>query len=170
MTGVVLWFTGLPQSGKSTLALRVRDKLADRSCVALDSDAVRAAIGADGYGAADRDAFYRMLGGIAGLLAEQGHVVLVAATAPLRAHRDHARRGAPHFAEIWVRTPRELCEARDTKGLYARARAGDAPELPGVGAPYEPPVAPEVIADGGHDDRAVTAIVELARGLPSLKA
>lgn len=168
--GIVLWFTGLPQSGKSTLARRVRDRLADRSCIVLDSDAVRAAIGAGGYGSGDRDAFYRMLGGIAGLLADQGQVVLVAATAPLRAHRDHARTRAPRFAEIWVHTPRELCEARDTKGLYARARAGQAPDLPGVGAPYEPPTAPDVVADGGHDDRATEAIVELARGLRPLEA
>jgi adenylylsulfate kinase len=163
--GIVLWFTGLPQSGKSTLAMRVRDRLANEPCVLLDSDAVRAAIGTEGYGAADRDAFYRMLGGIAGLLAGQGHVVLVAATAPRRAHRELARRAAPRFVEIWVRTPRELCEARDTKGLYARARAGDAPMLPGVGVPYEPPLAPEIVADGGHDDAAAAAIAELARRL-----
>jgi len=157
--GIVVWLTGLPQSGKSTLARRVRDRLASRrSCVLLDSDDVRAAIGDQGYGHADRDAFYRMLAGLAALLARDGHVVLVAATAPRRAHRDAARALAPAFAEVWVKTPLSDCEARDTKGLYARARRGDAPDLPGLGAPYEPPASPDIIADGGLDDTAAAAI------------
>ena len=158
--GIVVWLTGLPQSGKSTLARRVRDRIAPRrSCVLLDSDAVRAAIGETGYGAGDRDAFYRMLGGLAALLAREGHVVLVAATAPRRAYREAARAAAPAYAEVWVRTPIEECEARDRKGLYERARRGDAPDLPGVGAAYEPPAAPELVADGGHDEAALEAIV-----------
>jgi len=161
-SGIVLWFTGLPASGKSTLATRVRDRLAARrSCVVLDSDALREALGATTYGDADREGFYRSLGNLAALLARQGHVVLVAATAPLRVHREHAREAAPAFVEIWVRTPLAACEARDPKGLYARARGGDAPTLPGVGAPYEPPLAPDVTADGGLDDAAAAAIARL---------
>jgi len=157
--GIVVWLTGLPQSGKSTLARRVRDRIAPRrSCVLLDSDEVRDAIGADRYAAGDRDAFYRALAGLAGLLARDGHVVLVAATAPRRAHRDAARAAAPDYAEVWVRTPLAECEARDGKGLYARARRGDAPDLPGLGAAYEPPAAPDVVADGGHDEAAAAAI------------
>jgi len=162
-TGIVLWFTGLPASGKSTLAAEVRDRLAARrSCVVLDSDAVREALGATTYRDADRDRFYRSLGNLAALIARQGHVVLVAATAPLRVHREHARAAAPAFVEIWMRTPLAACEARDPKGLYARARRGDAPALPGVGAPYEPPLAPDVTADGGLDDAAAAAIALLA--------
>ena len=157
--GVVVWLTGLPQSGKSTLARRVRDRIAPRrSCVLLDSDDVRAAIGLARYGAGDRDAFYRMLAGLAGLLAREGHVVLVAATAPRRAYRAAARAAAPDYAEVWVRTPLAECEARDQKGLYARARRGDAPDLPGMGAVYEPPEAPDLVADGGHDEAAAAAI------------
>jgi adenylylsulfate kinase len=133
--------------------------------VLLDGDDVRAAIGADRYGAGDRDAFYRMLGGLAGLLAREGHVVLVAATAPRRDHREHARAAAPAFAEVWVRTPLPVCEARDTKGLYARARRGEAPDLPGPGAPYEPPAAPDAVADGGLDDAAVQQIERLIERL-----
>ncbi len=160
--GIVVWLTGLPQSGKSTLARRVRDRIAPRRpCVLLDSDEVRAAIGADRYGAGDRDAFYRLLAGLAALLARQGHAVLVAATAPRRVHRDAARATSPAFAEVWVDTPLADCEARDTKGLYARARRGDAPDLPGVGATYEPPPAPDLIARGGHDDAAAAAIERL---------
>ena len=157
--GIVVWLTGLPQSGKSTLARRVRDRIAPRrSCVLLDSDEVRAAIGADRYGAGDRDAFYRLLAGLAALLAREGHVVLVAATAPRRAYREAARAAAPAYLEVWVKTPLGDCEARDTKGLYARARRGEAPDLPGMGAAYEPPAAPDVVAAGGLDEDAAAAI------------
>ncbi|HWO20988.1 MAG TPA: adenylyl-sulfate kinase [Kofleriaceae bacterium] len=159
--GIVVWLTGLPQSGKSTLARRVQDRLAPRrACVLLDSDEVRAAIGAGGYGAGDRDAFYGLLASLAGLLARQGHAVLVAATAPRRGYRAAARAAAPRFVEVWVTTPLAACEARDTKGLYASARRGEAPELPGLGAAYEPPEAPEVVADGGLDDGAAQAIAQ----------
>lgn len=160
--GLVVWFTGLPASGKTTLAARVRARLEPRRpCILLDSDEVRDALGADHYGPADRDDFYRVLGRLAVLLAGQGHVVLVAATAPLRVHRGLARAEAPAFREVWVRAALEACEARDVKGLYARARAGDAPTLPGLGAPYEPPLAPDVIAEGGFDDAAAAAIEAL---------
>jgi adenylylsulfate kinase len=157
--GIVVWFTGLPASGKSTLANRVRERLGD--AVVLDSDAMREVLGAGDYTRTDRDAFYRTLGRLADLLARQGHVVLVAATAPRRAYRDAVRALAPGFVEVHVRTALELCEQRDRKGLYARARAGQAPTLPGIGEPYEPPLAPEVVATGGEDDQAVTAIVQL---------
>lgn len=157
--GIVVWLTGLPQSGKSTLARRVRERLpAAQPCALLDSDEVREAIGAEGYARGDRDAFYRTLAGIAALLARQGQVVLVAATAPSRAHRRAAREAAPGFLEVWVRTPREVCEQRDTKGLYESARRGAAPDLPGVGAAYEAPEEAEVIADGGLDDAALAAL------------
>jgi adenylylsulfate kinase len=99
-----------------------------------------------------------MLAGLAALLAREGHVVLVAATAPRRAYRDAAKGAAPDYAEVWVRTPLAECEARDTKGLYARAHRGEAPDLPGLGAAYEPPVAPDIVADGGLDDAAAAAI------------
>ncbi len=161
-SGLVVWFTGLPASGKSTLANRVRDRVAQhRSCVVLDSDIVRDALGATTYHATDRDAFYRSLGNLAALIAKQGHLVLVAATAPLRTHRQQARALAPRFLEVWVRTPLSACEARDVKGLYTRARRGEAPTLPGVGAPYEPPLAADVTADGGLDDAAADAIERL---------
>lgn len=163
MSGIVVWFTGLPQSGKSTLATRVRDRLvaAHRPCVLLDGDELRKVLGADRYDDADRDDFYDRLAGLAVLLARQGHVVLVAATAPRQAHRVAARTAAPNHLEVCVRTPLADCERRDAKGLYARARAGDAPALPGVGVPYEPPLAPDVTAEGGHDDAAVATIERL---------
>ena len=167
MTGAILWITGLPASGKSTLARRVHAHFlrTGRASAVLDSDELRDVLGTHAYGAADRDRFYRALAGLAGLLANQGIVVLVAATAPRREDRDRARaevgRGQPadgRFIEVWVDTPRSECEARDPKGLYAQARAWMADDLPGVGVPYEPPLAPDVIADGGLDDTAVAAI------------
>ena len=169
MTGAVAWFTGLPSSGKSTLAERTRARLAEAGVPALllDGDAVRRAlVPAPGYLPAERDAFYETLARLAALLAAQGQVVLVAATAHRRAHRRLARSLAPRFLEIHVATPPGACEARDAKGLWAAARAGRAPLLPGVGIDYEPPEAPEVVASGGLDDRAVEAICALLARAP----
>jgi adenylylsulfate kinase len=154
-----VWFTGLPASGKSTLARRVRDELAEG--VLLDSDKLRDALGMESYAHADRDAFYKLLGRLANMLARDGQIVLVAATAPCRAHRDAARGLAPRFIEVYVRTPLEVCVERDVKRLYARASKGEVPHLPGVGDVYEPPLSPDAIADGGHDEVAAARIAGL---------
>jgi adenylylsulfate kinase len=96
---------------------------------------------------------------LAALIAKQGVVALVAATAPHRRDRDRARRMVDgDFVEVWVNTRLEDCETRDPKGLYAQARRDAANELPGVGVAYEAPLAPEVIADGGFDDAAAAAV------------
>lgn len=160
MTGTVVWITGLPASGKSTLAERVRARLGARSLI-LDSDALRIVLEADSYATTDRDRFYRVLANLAAALAHQGLVVLVAATAQRRAYRELARRAAPRYVEVWVRTPAAECAQRDVKGLYARAAAGELPALPGVGVPYEPPSSPDVTAEGGLDDAAAAAIQAL---------
>ncbi|HEY8142255.1 MAG TPA: adenylyl-sulfate kinase [Kofleriaceae bacterium] len=159
--GAVVWFTGRPASGKTTLARSVLERLGPGvSGVLLDSDEVRAAIACDlGYGARDRTEFYRRLAGLAALLARQGAIVLVAATAPERRHRDTARALAPRFIEVHVDAPVEACAARDPKGLYARAAAGQAPDLPGVGADFEVPARPDVIASGGQDEAAVRELL-----------
>ena len=160
--GVVVWFTGLPSSGKSTLAERVRAALASggRTAVRLDGDEVRQAlVPTPGHWPSERDAFYETLARLAALLARQGVVTLVAATAHRRAHRERARALAPRFLEVYVTTPREECERRDAKGLYALARAGKAPLLPGVGVEYEPPAAPDVVAAGGEDAAALAEVV-----------
>ncbi len=153
--GTVVWFTGLPASGKTTLARAICDRRP--GAVLLDSDELRDLLGATSYEASARDAFYLKLGGLATMLAAQGHIVLVAATAPRRAHRDAAR-SASRFIEVWVRADRDTCAARDFKGLYAKARAGEAPDLPGVGAPYEEPLAADIVATGGHDVEALARI------------
>ncbi len=165
MTGAVVWFTGLPSSGKTTLARRAQRALAaaGRAAVLLDSDELRDVLDAHAYAPDDRDRFYRALAALAALLARQGIVALVAATAPHRRDRERAREaisGGPagRFVEVWVDTSLAACEARDPKGLYAQARRGAASQLPGVGVAYEPPVSPEVTASGGFDDTAIAAI------------
>lgn len=161
--GAIVWFTGLPASGKTTLARRVQAQLAQdaRPAVLLDSDELREVLEVPSYAPADRDRFYRALAGLAVLLARQGAVVLVAATAPLRVHRDRARQalaGAGGFVEVWVKTPLAECEARDPKGLYAKARRGEARDLPGIGLAYEEPLAPEVVVEPGAEDAALAAV------------
>ena len=159
-----MWVTGLPAAGKSTLARRIRDRLAaeGRPAVLLDGDAVRAAlVPAPGYDDAAREAFYETLGNLALAIADQGLVAVVAATAHRRVFRDRVRARAARFVEVFVDVPAAVCAARDAKGLWARARAGDAPALPGAGVPYEAPPAPEVVASGGEDDGAVDATVAM---------
>lgn len=161
MTGVVAWFTGLPGSGKTTLARRVRDRCVEAKacCVLLDGDEVRAALSMQrAFDEQSRDRFYAALAALAAMLARQGLAVLVAATAHRRAWRDHARALAPRFLEVHVSTPLATCEARDRRGLYVRGRAGEAPHLPGLGEEYEPPLSPDVTASGGEDESATAWI------------
>lgn len=162
--GAVVWVTGLPGAGKTTLASRVAGRLraAGAACAVLDGDEVRAALERPaGAGEAERDAFYAALARLAALLARQGLVVLVAATANRAAHRERARALAPRYLEVHVATPPAECERRDPKGLYAAARSGRARGLPGLDAAYETPVAPDVVATGGEDDAAVERVVGL---------
>ena len=158
MIGAVAWITGLPSAGKSTFARGLRERLAasGRVAVLLDGDEVRGALAPPpGYDPAGRAAFYETLGNLALVLAGQGLTVLVAATAHRRAFRDRVRARAPRFVEVFVDVPPEVCARRDPKGLWARARAGGAPELPGAALDYEPPIAPEIVARGGEDAEAL---------------
>lgn len=162
MSGVVVWLTGLPSSGKSTLARRVQGRLLAGSvaCCVLDGDEVRASlVPAPGYDPGSRDAFYATLARLAALLARQGLVVIVPATAHRRAYRDDARALAPRFVEVLVDVPEIECARRDAKGLYAAATRGEAPDLPGSGAVYEPPLHPDIVARGGDDEPAAEAIL-----------
>jgi adenylylsulfate kinase len=162
--GCLVWITGLPSSGKSTLAESTRERLqrAGVACCILDSDVVRAALlPALGYDATARDRFYEMLGGLGALLAEQGLVVLVAATAHRRAYREQARRRALRFLEVWVDVPLEECRRRDAKGLYAGFARGEQRELPGEDVVYEPPERPDVVAQGGSDAAALETLAAL---------
>lgn len=162
MSGAVVWLTGLPQSGKSTLARRIAAALGSGCCV-LDSDEVRQAIvPAHGYDDRGRDDFYATLAHLAALLARQELIVLVPATANRRAYRDRARVAAPRFVEVYVAAAADECARRDTKGLYR----AELEHLPGTGAPYEPPAQPDVVASGGEDDTAVAAVVGLLVAAP----
>jgi adenylylsulfate kinase len=163
VTPTIIWFTGLPASGKSTLAERTREALAAtaRAAVVLDGDTVRDCIGARGYAADDRDAFYRALAALAAMIARQGVIAIVAATAPRREHRDAARIPGIRLVEVWVRATLAECEARDVKQLYGRARRGEVDALPGIGVAFEPPEHADVIASGGRDDPALAAITRL---------
>jgi adenylylsulfate kinase len=166
VTGAVVWVTGLPGSGKTTLARAIARalRLRDIETALLDGDELRIALGESGHDAAARDAFYVRLAGLAVRTARRGTIAIVAATANRRAHRDAARAAAPRFVEVHVATPMPACEERDPKGLYAAARAGRAPSMPGVGVPYEPPLAPEVVAEDGFDAAAVARVLAM---LPS---
>jgi len=155
-----VWLTGLPASGKSTVARALAAELAGKGVRAavLESDAVRREIAPDaGYFDAERDAFYATLAYLARALVLHGVPVIVDATANRRAYRDRAREAIPHFLEVHVRCPLAVCRARDPKGIYRRGADGTAQNVPGVSATYEPPLLPEVVVDGERDDPAGAA-------------
>ena len=146
-----VWLTGPPASGKSTVARALADALRRRNIrtAVLESDALRAILTPDAtYEPAERDRFYAEVADLAALLVRQGVPVIVDATAPRRAHRERLRRAVPDLVEVLVATPREICERRDPKGLYARARGGGAPHLPGATESYEEPEKPDVVVSG----------------------
>ena len=149
-----VWLTGLPASGKSSIARALSALLAGRGvrAVVLESDDLRRLFTPEPrYDAPERDRFYKALADLARLLAGDGAPVLVAATANLRAYRDRARAGIPRFLEVFVECPLPVCRARDPKGIYRRSAAGSAPNVPGISAPYEPPLRPEVTVNGERD-------------------
>jgi bifunctional enzyme CysN/CysC len=145
----VLWFTGLSGSGKSTIANEVEKSLnlMNRHTFLLDGDNVRHGLNKDlGFTEADRIENIRRVGEVAKLMADAGLIVLTAFISPFRAERDMVRKMLPEgeFIEIFVDTPLEVAEARDVKGLYKKARAGDLKNFTGIDSPYEPPVNPEI--------------------------
>ena len=149
--GAVLWLTGLPGSGKSTLARALERKLFSNggSPVLLDGDTLRAGLNSDlGFSAADRRENIRRLAEVAAHLARNGQIAIVAAVSPSREDRAAARRIADDsFREIYVATPAEVCESRDPKGHYAKARAGMLPAFTGISGDYEPPTDSELTID-----------------------
>jgi bifunctional enzyme CysN/CysC len=146
--GGILWFTGLSGAGKSTLAVQLERVLfAKRYQVyVLDGDNIRQGLSADlGFSPQERAENIRRVGEVAGLFAEAGMVVISAFISPYRADRDRIRVAhSEYFNEIYINAPLHVCEARDNKGLYRRARAGEIKEFTGISAPYEAPVAAEL--------------------------
>jgi len=155
--GAILWFTGLSGSGKSTLSQRLGCELAalGLQTYVLDGDKVRTGLNRDlGFSHADRTENIRRIAEVARLMADAGVVVIVAFISPYRDDRQRARQiahdGGFDFIEIFVDTPLEVCEQRDPKGLYRKARAGEIKDFTGVTAPYEPPLEAEIAV---HPDR-----------------
>jgi sulfate adenylyltransferase len=148
-TGVCVWFTGLSGSGKTTTAEALVDLLRERGRVVtmLDGDVVRTHLSRGlGFSREDRDTNVRRIGFVAGEVVRHGGIAVAAVVSPYRATRDEVRAMLPpgSFVEVFVDTPVEVCEARDVKGWYAKARSGEVAGLTGIDDPYEPPLAPEL--------------------------
>ena len=186
--GCVLWFTGLSGCGKSTLANCVDRKLHERGCrtFVLDGDNVRHGLSAApallverhgaefatrfglGFGPADREENIRRIGSVAELFAQAGIITLTAFISPYRRDRDAVRRLLPagDFVEVYVKAPLEVCEGRDPKGLYKKARAGEIKGFTGIDDPYEEPESPELVVDSAAkrpDELAIEVITWLER-------
>ncbi len=164
--GLCVWLTGLSGAGKSTTAQALTLRLTDagRVVTVLDGDVVRQLLSNDlGFSKADRDLNIRRIGFVAGEIVRHGGVVICAAVSPYRATRDEVRRSMPAgcFLEVWVDTPIEVCEARDPKGLYGKARRGELRAFTGVDDPYEPPAAPELtLRPPGTPEEFAAAIMQ----------
>ena len=162
-----MWFTGLSGSGKSSVAVAVEQSLVEsgRLAYVLDGDNIRHGLNRDlGFGASDRDENVRRVAEVGRLLADAGAVSLIPLVSPYRAARANAR--ALHeaaqipFIEVFVDTPLSVCEQRDSKGLYAKARAGELSGFTGIDDPYEPPLNPELrLVPAYGDARAMAGLV-----------
>lgn len=171
--GCVVWLTGLSGAGKSTIAneLELRLQRLGRLTYVLDGDNVRANLCSDlGFSPEDRKENIRRIAEVARLFADAGLVCIVAFISPYRADRDRARAIVPpgRFIEVYLSTPLEVCERRDVKGLYAKARAGLVTEFTGISAPYEAPVKPELElrTDNLDLDECVTRLIMRLDSLP----
>lgn len=151
-SAMTLWLTGLSAAGKSTLAFALERHLIDsgRACYVLDGDNVRHGLNRNlGFSEADRSENIRRVAEVARLMNDAGLIVISALISPTIADRTMARGiiGARDFREVFVSTPLVVCESRDPKGLYGRARSGELAHFTGVSAPYEPPEAPDLVID-----------------------
>ena len=173
----ILWFTGLSGAGKSTLANAVNSALFEQglACYVLDGDNVRHGLCSDlGFSDGDREENIRRIGEVAKLFLDAGVVVLTAFVSPFRADRHRARALVEEgdFIEIHCAADLNVCEERDTKGLYAKARSGEIKEFTGISSPYEEPEQPELRIDTGHqslDDcvSQVLAHLQQVGGIPA---
>jgi adenylylsulfate kinase len=150
--GCVVWMTGLSGSGKSSVAAEVEKRLINQGvhCFVLDGDNVRHGLNSDlGFSDEDRRENIRRVGEVASLFAEAGMVILTSFISPFREDRSRVRSlfAEGEFFEVYVRCPLDLCESRDPKGLYARARSGEIEEFTGIDSPYEEPEEPEIVLD-----------------------
>lgn len=165
---VLLWFTGLSGSGKSTLAHAVEERLHQHRCTTfvLDGDNVRHGLCGDlGFTAKDRVENIRRVGETAKLMLEAGVITLTAFISPFRLDRERVRALFPDgdFLEVYCRCPLDVCEQRDVKGLYRKARTGEIPHFTGISSPYEEPLSAELLLDTNvlTLEASVTAVLEL---------
>ncbi len=165
--GGVLWLTGLSGAGKSTLAMAVEQRLfrLGYAVYVLDGDNIRSGLNANlGFSPEDRVENIRRVGEVAALFADAGLLCITAFISPYRDDRARARAAAPQgsFHEIYVSADIATCEARDPKGLYRRARAGEIRDFTGVSAPYEPPESPSLAVDTGAEpiERSTERIID----------
>jgi len=167
--GATIWFTGLSASGKSTIAFTVEHALVARGHLAyvLDGDNVRHGLNKNlGFSPEDRTENIRRIGEVAKLFADAGVLTLTSFISPYRADRDGVRKsheaaGLP-FVEVYVEVPIDVCEQRDPKGLYQKARAGEVKEFTGISAPYEAPERPELVIRNGEltPEQAAAQVLE----------
>ncbi|WP_379144218.1 adenylyl-sulfate kinase [Paenibacillus sp. sgz500992] len=145
--GMTLWLTGLSGAGKSTIASLLTDRLREQGLAAewLDGDELRRALGQGlGFSREDRFENIRRAVYVAGMLNRHGVISVVSVISPYAEMRDYARQSLPGFTEVYVDCPLEICESRDVKGLYAKARRGEIPSFTGISDPYQAPVSPEL--------------------------
>ena len=145
--GVTVWFTGLSGAGKTTIRMEVERVLRNQGCKVevLDGDIVRQNLTKGlGFSKDDRDENIRRIGFVSHLLTRNGVIVLVSAISPYQVMRDEVRSKIGDFVEVYVNAPLNVCEQRDVKGLYKKARAGEIKQFTGIDDPYEPPLHPEV--------------------------
>ena len=166
--GVLVWLTGLPSSGKSTTAFTVEHALIDRGHLAyvLDGDNIRHGLNKNlGFSAEDRAENIRRIGEVGKLFSDSGVVTLSSFVSPYRLDRDHVRAlmDDGDFIEVFINTPLELCEERDPKGLYKKARNGDIPNFTGISDPYEEPLNPELAIRTGEctPEESAAAVMEM---------
>ena len=174
--GVLLWLTGLPSSGKSTIAYTVEHALAASGHLAyvLDGDNIRFGLNKNlGFSADDRAENIRRIGEVGKLLVDGGFLTLASFVSPYRADRDGVRAlmAEGDFVEIFVNTPIELCEERDPKGLYKKARAGEIPNFTGVSDPYEEPEKPELVieTDTATPSEAAAQVIDLVEKMGKIQ-
>jgi len=173
MNGFVVWMTGLSGAGKSTIATRLQQELAQRGRRAevLDGDEMRTHLSKGlGFSKEDRDTNIRRIGYVARLVARSGGVAITAAISPYRDVRDEVRAQAPGFVEVYMRCPIETLTERDTKGLYRKALAGEIANFTGVSDPYEEPLHPEVVCDTALEtpDQSLAKIIQALERLGHL--
>ncbi len=158
--GFAVWITGLPASGKSSVTAALAADLRSRGIEfeVLESDVLRRILTpVPRYDEAERNFFYGAMAWIGRILVSHGVAVIFDATANRRAYRDRARGEIPRFLEVFVDCPASVCEARDPKGIYRRAREGTAPNVPGIQAAYEPPLSPDLVVRGDVDSPSESA-------------